>query len=227
MSAPDKCPHCGADQRSKIAGIFFCGSTRGEFGQWQSPLCEERAAHAATKLANGSPSDEPNPNGSTHARLNWWKDRTDGLNNALAAIKQHEQAWHAKSIRVEDEMERQAARANAAEREVTCAGYAAQKLRGHVGLDNTKEDLCEVAELFDALQARVRELEGLKLGNYQTGNAGIWLEVLLPEGTKYDSRLCNTLGEAIPAGTWGPYKLENDGWYKLQPDHNEAIGGAK
>jgi len=50
----------------------------------------------------------------------------------------------------------------------------------------------------DAALARVRELEGLKLGNYETGGAGIWLEVLLPKDTKYDSRLCNTLGEAMP-----------------------------
>lgn len=34
---------------------------------------------AKLRKEHGAPTDEPNPNGSTHARLNWWKDRCDEL----------------------------------------------------------------------------------------------------------------------------------------------------
>ena len=30
---------------------------------------------------HGNPTDIPDPNGSTHARLNWWKDRNDELHD--------------------------------------------------------------------------------------------------------------------------------------------------
>lgn len=49
-------------------------------------------------------------------------------------------------------------RAEKAEVQVTGAGYAAQMLRQSVGLDNTKEDLHEVALLFDSLKRQLAEL---------------------------------------------------------------------
>jgi hypothetical protein len=36
---------------------------------------------------HGNPTDIPNPNGSTHARLNWWKDRNDELQDENAKLR--------------------------------------------------------------------------------------------------------------------------------------------
>lgn len=38
------------------------------------------------KTDHGKPTDEPNPNGSTHARLNWWKDNCDRLEERNAEL---------------------------------------------------------------------------------------------------------------------------------------------
>ena len=78
MNTPDKCPHCGTKFIGRFDGMecYDCGTG----GQVQSDLCRERASH-------GKPTDEPNPNGSTNARLNWWRDRGDALSDELAALR--------------------------------------------------------------------------------------------------------------------------------------------
>jgi hypothetical protein len=35
---------------------------------------------------HGDPTDEANPNGSTFARLKWWKDRADDLHEQIADV---------------------------------------------------------------------------------------------------------------------------------------------
>ena len=50
MNTPDKCPHCGADDKGPLdsLGGFECGSV----GSFQSPMCRERSAlKAETELA--------------------------------------------------------------------------------------------------------------------------------------------------------------------------------
>lgn len=42
----DKCPHCGSP-KSKIFDCFDCGASVD--GEYQTALCEERAAHAETR----------------------------------------------------------------------------------------------------------------------------------------------------------------------------------
>jgi hypothetical protein len=45
---------------------------------------------AADRLEqHGDPTDAADPNGSTYARLKWWKDRTDDLHEQLAAKDAH------------------------------------------------------------------------------------------------------------------------------------------
>jgi hypothetical protein len=75
---------------------------------------------------------------------------------------------------------------------LACNGFG-----GHEEGCHGTTGLMTMAYELETLRARVRELGGLKLGNYITGQFGIWLEVLLPAGIKYDSRLCRTLGEAM------------------------------
>jgi hypothetical protein len=49
-----------------------------------------QCAEAADRLEqHGDPSDAADPNGSTYARLKWWKDRTDDLHDQLAAKDAH------------------------------------------------------------------------------------------------------------------------------------------
>lgn len=50
----------------------------------------ERHVTAALN-AHGSRTDEPNPNGTTYARLNWWKDRSDEIAEANRRVEQAEQ----------------------------------------------------------------------------------------------------------------------------------------
>lgn len=76
---------------------------------------------------------------------------------------------------------------------LACNGFG-----GHEEGCHGTTGLMAMAYELETLRSRVRELEGLQLGNYITGQLGIWLEVLLPVGIKYDSRLCRTLGEAMP-----------------------------
>lgn len=89
-----------------------------------------------------------------------------------------------------------------AENRVIGGGYAAQMLRRHCGLDDTKEDLMEVAEAFEKLQSRVRELEGLVVG-YSGGTSadGAHFKIYIPTERVQDFEddwEPETLGEAMP-----------------------------
>lgn len=58
-----------------------------------------------------------------------------------------------------------------------------------------------LAEL-ETLRARVRELEGLPLGNEDRRDGGIWVEVFIPTerlgGANCEGEECPTLGDAMP-----------------------------
>ena len=75
--------------------------------------------------------------------------------------------------------------------------YAAQMLRKACGLDDTKEDLRDVALLFDKLNARVKELEGLKCRRVGIGLDGFYAAFVIE--TKVEPVVgVTTLGDAMP-----------------------------
>ena len=64
----------------------------------------------------GSPTDEPDANTTAHARINWWKDRCDDLNEQLAAKDGHADEIYKAAVdlaaKLEDDLEQERALAD-------------------------------------------------------------------------------------------------------------------
>lgn len=181
MNTPNKCPKCDAEiseSHSPEEGrIFRCGSS----DDFTSALCKERAAHAGTKR------------------------ELEAANNCLG-------------------MQRRAFA------DFIAAAQDACKWCNGAGQDNDGEAFtgepcpdcqwigrsipdfmlpippkdgasCNKSEL-ETLRARVRELEGLPLGNEDRRDGGIWVEVFIPTerlgGANCEGEECPTLGDAMP-----------------------------
>lgn len=72
----------------------------------------------------------------------------------------------------------------------------------------------ELADLSRELERRVAELEGLRITGTHFFSDFVGVAVNLPLGS--EPTIGGTLGQAMPAKEWGPYKLQPDGFYRLQ-----------
>jgi len=177
VSTPDKCPHCGSKFTFGSTLWFECNThVRGKQSKTCERLCELTAtkANLADALADAA---------------SWQKQADDRLNDAVEFGRRAEKA-EARVMELEASGEEWELRALGGE-------YAAQMLRKACGLDDTKEDLRDVALLFDKLNARVKELEGLKCRRVGIGLDGFYAAFVIE--TKVEPVVgVTTLGDAMP-----------------------------
>lgn len=75
-------------------------------------------------------------------------------------------------------------------------------------------DANEWGRRAEKAEARVAELEGLRITGTHFFSDFVGVAVNLPLGS--EPTIGGTLGQAMPAKEWGPYKLQPDGFYRLQ-----------
>lgn len=163
MNTPDKCPHCGAEQEISF-NIY--GWKCGTIEEVQTELCQERAAHAATKR-----------------ELEEYRKENDVLRALLPKLG------------------------------VPCVYCGLTEIgkceRGFPGCAQADDLMVgdeamhgDVLKRLRSSEARVRELEGLAIGNQESGDGGLWVEVFIPierlGGANCEGEECPTLGDAMP-----------------------------
>lgn len=88
------------DTETLAAGLRIVAKAQLEFSSARDAinLAADRLEELEREL--GHPSDLPDANGSAFARVNWWKDRNDDLNEQLAESRQ----WSSKLADVGDDL---------------------------------------------------------------------------------------------------------------------------
>jgi hypothetical protein len=82
----DVCPDCGSGRNYTGSTNFDCGTVEGE--GYRTRLCLALEENGFLKKEMGQITDEPNPNGSLYARLNYQKDHYNCVSSRFQLVSE-------------------------------------------------------------------------------------------------------------------------------------------
>lgn len=207
MNTPDKCPHCRAirvEGREYACGFIFREGVKNNPRTHECLLNSEVSAHAATKreldkldASRWCPDRCP----ITFRPFFMWLDHPEkGL------VPTYGGPYDSYTI-PEPEMPEDGKKTEFHDIEFHCERYDHDEGMWVDGSEDPgyrvilQDRLVDIEEL-DAMKARVRELEGLAIGDHQTAADGLWVEVFIPKeragGANCEGEESPTLGHAMP-----------------------------
>lgn len=219
-NTPDKCPHCGADAVESSEYVsFYCGF-KPAFNI-RTNLCLSRAELAATRkeleeckvsskrwqsLASGqiqTTAGELAELETLRARVRELESTTDTLDLMRDEFQRIVARMVEDGVIIKEVGQEILGICNRARSQITQrVPVIAQRDAATRRAESAEAMARHRGDLLLKAESRVRELEGLAIGNQEAGEGGLWIEVFIPTeylgGADCEGEECPTLGQAMP-----------------------------